>query len=751
MPLYLDGTRAHEDRNFGHAACVRKHPTTREWYLLDSIKGKPLKLRESDWALLKGSAFVLAMGSAYSRNCIMGAREEGYTQLTDETELLLPLEVNITHCSNARPRPTKRQNRGEPTIIELLDRQGDTPEQTNKALEAQQDQHQPQWEQRGKRLFKKRSIDPCQAGMHNEIHNHESKWTHAQNAKDTCQSTAAAQHATNDPRQKTCQEPRSHEAHAEAGSTLNGDAANTTIVEGVQMTQIREEDIDGKDSSLDIPGSKHAQSALHNTKTKIQKAPVSKRRRSQAVSQRKKPQTAASAKVLHSWLRTAIDDGGTKAKSVHKESATAQQNRGNTGTCAYWLLNTVGNNNKVKDSQKDFDKPLPNQHDNMIKSRCGNDPKPIGNARKQAQETDPPQTNDRDIRKTHFVSVDAHELQPKDTTNPNLHDKSKPPLDRCRHDHRPGSIQACSAAESRKQTAAKQQSPELPTKENADADEGTHLQQAETDLDCHISLDNRGRTLEIRQASTTSKTCKANANSHTDKQTPHTEEKKKKKAAGAYTPRCDNLTILKWNVMGSTTVQDELKQIAQKEKPWIIVLTETKLTDARQDRVFLQDYLPEYALHHSCVKGNDSGQCRTGSGGVAIAVHKSLTSQHSVELIDHNHPATKSHLKTLKIRPPGSDCLTIYGVYLPSDDVQKREVLYQAIQDAMRSEREEASHAGLSQPYNIMAGDMNAAVFKEDVQRTKPNIKDTKHQKFIKDMRLHTTDPEKHFPSQNRQ
>ena len=97
----------------------------------------------------------MAMGSAYSRNCIMGAREEGYTQLTDESELLLPSEVKITHCSNAKPRPTKRQSRGEPSVIELLDSQKNTPEQTNKAMEAQQEHHQPQREQRGKRLFKK--------------------------------------------------------------------------------------------------------------------------------------------------------------------------------------------------------------------------------------------------------------------------------------------------------------------------------------------------------------------------------------------------------------------------------------------------------------------------------------------------------------------------------------------------------------------------------------------------------------------
>ena len=89
------------------------------------------------------------------------------------------------------------------------------------------------------------------------------------------------------------------------------------------------------------------------------------------------------------------------------------------------------------------------------------------------------------------------------------------------------------------------------------------------------------------------------------------------------------------------------------------MLTETKLTDARQGKVFFHEYLPEYTLYHSCVKSNNSSHCISGSGVVAIAVHKSLTSQKSVELIDHNNLAAKSHLMTLKIKPPGSDCLTI--------------------------------------------------------------------------------------------
>ena len=71
---------------------------------------------------------------------------------------------------------------------------------------------------------------------------------------------------------------------------------------------------------------------------------------------------------------------------------------------------------------------------------------------------------------------------------------------------------------------------------------------------------------------------------------PATTQNKKRKVAGAYNPCCDTMTVLKWNVMGSTTVPDELMQVAQQRKPWIIVLTDqTKLLDARQDRVFFQE------------------------------------------------------------------------------------------------------------------------------------------------------------------
>ncbi len=62
----------------------------------------------------------------------------------------------------------------------------------------------------------------------------------------------------------------------------------------------------------------------------------------------------------------------------------------------------------------------------------------------------------------------------------------------------------------------------------------------------------------------------------------------------------------------------------------------------------------------------------------------------------------------------------------------------------MSSEDKKASLAGLPLPYNIIAGDMKAALFKQDVQRAKLDMKDTKHHDFIRDLHLRTTDPHKH-------
>ena len=64
----------------------------------------------------------------------------------------------------------------------------------------------------------------------------------------------------------------------------------------------------------------------------------------------------------------------------------------------------------------------------------------------------------------------------------------------------------------------------------------------------------------------------------------------------------------------------------------------------------------------------------------------------------------------------------------------------------MRSEDKKASLAGLPLLYNIVAGNMNAALFNQDIQGAKPDTKTLNHQNFviIGDLHLRTTDPNKH-------
>ncbi len=140
------------------------------------------------------------------------------------------------------------------------------------------------------------------------------------------------------------------------------------------------------------------------------------------------------------------------------------------------------------------------------------------------------------------------------------------PLGHSRHAHMPGSIQACFADATLNRTAAKQQpapgytvitkSPTVlqkpPAKDSIALDTKMHLQQQEVASDCSISLDTTRRARKVRQASTLSETCRAETTSRTEEQSATTKEKK---VAGAYTPCCDTVPVLTWNVMGSTMCQ----------------------------------------------------------------------------------------------------------------------------------------------------------------------------------------------------
>lgn len=131
------------------------------------------------------------------------------------------------------------------------------------------------------------------------------------------------------------------------------------------------------------------------------------------------------------------------------------------------------------------------------------------------------------------------------------------------------------------------------------------------------------------------------------------------------------MSLLKWNIKGFTTIPDELQEIADQHKPWVIVLTETKFTDKEGDRHVLDKYVPEYKLVHSSGKGNASRECRSGSAGVTVAVHTSLTTHNSVELVNHRHHAAKAHIKQSKYNHQ-AELYDNMGVYLPCNNVNKR-------------------------------------------------------------------------------
>ena len=98
------GNQPHEDTAYGHAVCVRKHPVTKEWYLLNSEIGHPVKLTSIDWPLLKGSVYILAEGSAYGQNQLWNAVDEGYTQVFDDLKYMTPDKLVITQEATSHAR-----------------------------------------------------------------------------------------------------------------------------------------------------------------------------------------------------------------------------------------------------------------------------------------------------------------------------------------------------------------------------------------------------------------------------------------------------------------------------------------------------------------------------------------------------------------------------------------------------------------------------------------------------------------------
>ena len=114
------GRLAHENKGYENAVCVRRHPVTKDWYLLDSENQRAKRMTPSLWTELRGSVFVLAEGSGYDHSVIVGARDEGYTQAEEESVLLMPHQVTLTHIFGARLRTMTKGRGGKETQLQTL-------------------------------------------------------------------------------------------------------------------------------------------------------------------------------------------------------------------------------------------------------------------------------------------------------------------------------------------------------------------------------------------------------------------------------------------------------------------------------------------------------------------------------------------------------------------------------------------------------------------------------------------------------
>ena len=153
------------------------------------------------------------------------------------------------------------------------------------------------------------------------------------------------------------------------------------------------------------------------------------------------------------------------------------------------------------------------------------------------------------------------------------------------------------------------------------------------------------------------------------------------------------LKLLTWNVMGLTTVIDELRTMICDKDPDIVVLTETKLHKYNCNSSIMKSILQGYTLFHSCkaaphplrvkrkfcttrksglhtrkkASNNADHLGRDGTGGVTLATKNCWCSSGSVTLLSsaNKDEFLTSHCVGIKLQPPHSDAILIWGLYMP--------------------------------------------------------------------------------------
>ena len=144
----------------------------------------------------------------------------------------------------------------------------------------------------------------------------------------------------------------------------------------------------------------------------------------------------------------------------------------------------------------------------------------------------------------------------------------------------------------------------------------------------------------------------------------------------------------------------------------------------------LAEALPDYILHTSCKNPatKRDGQ-RAGAAGLAIAIHKKLTTHASISLAMLNSQAAAGHCQMITLHPPGSDTIDIWGVYIPWDRTERRQV-YEVLRENLSPDR-----------YTILAGDMNAAYTAADRSSGTMTTDDKAHHQIVNELHMQPSEP----------
>ena len=171
-----------------------------------------------------------------------------------------------------------------------------------------------------------------------------------------------------------------------------------------------------------------------------------------------------------------------------------------------------------------------------------------------------------------------------------------------------------------------------------------------------------------------------------------------------------SMSMLTWNVMGFTTVVDELQDIIREHEPDLIVLTETKSVNEQHGSYNIQQpFSGLYKIFCTSVSmpANKGKQIqnrddrpnlheRSGAGGVLLAVHNRWQPDAFVRVHAHDKvPYLISHVLGISISLPSGLQLDVFGIYMPAKGTV-RQMIYNHLKKQANG------------PHTIMLGDWNA-------------------------------------------